>query len=311
MGVPRWYGTAHPGDPHPLRTSTWRPRDEGRPHGHHDVPHRGRTRAGFRAIVMSAAIVIDEPERPRHARLPSDLLRLIGALVLVAVGLVIVGLLDDASRGLTVEVIDAAEALPDPVVVTGILAVQMVAWFVPVAAVGVLLLRRTYRRLALVALAAAVAAGVAWVLDTTLLDRLGGEAVAAEPPSWICEPAGSAAGACVPGDGFPSTVYLAGFAAGFSVLTPWLSRRWRRAGTLLIAFFLVVRSVDGIVAPIEALLVVAFGYAIGAATLLAFGATDRRPRGSELLTALQRHGIDVRRLRAADVPARNSAPPLW
>ena len=73
--------------------------------------------------------VIDEPERPRHARLPSDLLRLIGALVLVAVGLVIVGLLDDVSRGLTVEVIDAAEALPDPVVVTGILAVQMVAWF--------------------------------------------------------------------------------------------------------------------------------------------------------------------------------------
>ncbi len=257
---------------------------------------------------MSAAIVIDEPERPRHARLPSDLLRLIVALVVVAVGLVIVGLLDDVSRGLTVEVIDAAEALPDPVVVTGILAVQMVAWFVPVAAVGVLLLRRTYRRLALVALAAAVAAGVAWVLDTTLLDRLGVEAVTVEPPSWICEPAGSAERACVPGDGFPSAVYLAGFAAGFSVLAPWLSRRWRRAGTLLIAFFLVVRSVDGVVAPMEALVVVALGYAIGAATLLAFGATDRRPRGSELVTALQRHGVDVRRLRAADVPARNSAP---
>jgi len=257
---------------------------------------------------MNSSIVIEEPERPRHARLPSDLLRLLVALIVGAVGFLIVALLDDVSEGLTVEMVDAAAALPDPLVVTGILAVQMVAWFGPVAAVGFLLARRTYRRLSLVVVAAVVAVIVGWGLEATALRELGGEVTILRSPSWICGAAGRSERACVPGDGFPNTVYLAGFSAGFSVLTPWLTRRWRRAGEVLIAFFLVVRSIDGIVPPVEALLAVAVGYAIGAAVLLAFGDTDRRPRGADIVTALERHGLGVRRLHAADVPARNSAP---
>ena len=257
---------------------------------------------------MNSSVVIDEPERPRHARLPSDLLRLLVALIVGAVGFLIVALLDDVSEGLTVEMVDAAAALPDPLVVTGILAVQMVAWFGPVAAVGFLLARRTYRRLSLVVLAAVLAVIVGWGLEVTALRELGGEVTILRSPSWICGAAGRSERACVPGDGFPNTVYLAGFSAGFSVLTPWLTRRWRRAGEVLIAFFLVVRSIDGIVPPVEALLAVAVGYAIGAAVLLAFGDTDRRPRGAEIVAALERHGLGVRRLHAADAPARNSAP---
>jgi len=257
---------------------------------------------------MNSSIVIEEPERPRHARLPSDLLRLLVALIVGAVGFLIVALLDDVSEGLTVEMVDAAAALPDPLVVTGILAVQMVAWFGPVAAVGFLLARRTYRRLSLVVLAAVLAVIVGWGLEVTALRELGGEVTILRSPSWICGAAGRSERACVPGDGFPNTVYLAGFSAGFSVLTPWLTRRWRRAGEVLIAFFLVVRSIDGIVPPVEALLAVAVGYAIGAAVLLAFGDTDRRPRGADIVTALERHGLGVRRLHAADAPARNSAP---
>ena len=34
-------------------------------------------------------------------------------------------------------------------------------------------------------------------------------------------------------------------AAGFGVMAPWVTRRWRTAGWLTIAVFLMARSIDG------------------------------------------------------------------
>ncbi len=267
--------------------------------------------------------VVDEPDRPSHTRLPSDLLRLILAVIVGAFGLVVASILDEVSVGLTVEVLESVSAVPDPVIVVGILAVQLVAWLIPPLVVATLLWRTTYRRLVLVTLAVLVSAGAAWGLEQTVLDRLDVGVVAVDVPSWICEldaspirPGAGAAdetggvtsGACVPGDGFPNTVYLAAFAAGFSALAPWLSRRWRRFFWALIALFLLVRTVDGIVAPVEALLVVAVGYAVGAGTVLSFGATDPRPGGDQIAVALGRHGVELREICAAEVPARSSSP---
>jgi undecaprenyl-diphosphatase len=251
------------------------------------------------------------------------------ALAVGVVGLLLASILDDIGAGITIEVIESVAPVPDPVLVLFILAVHLLAWLVPTLTVAALLWRRTYRRLMLVVLAAVVAAGAAWGLEQAVLDSYAVDVIAVEIPSWICDSqealartglddpgdvGGIAADqvlradACVPGDGFPSTVYIAGLAAGFSALAPWLSRRWRRFAWLLIAVFLLVRTIDGIVAPIDAVLVVALGYAIGAGTVLLFGAPDRRPRGEDIVAALGRHGVQLSQLALADVPARSSTP---
>ncbi|MGI9646575.1 MAG: hypothetical protein ACR2O6_14815, partial [Ilumatobacteraceae bacterium] len=108
------------------------------------------------------AVAVEDADRPRHVRLPSDLLRLLVAVAIGCIGLLVAGALDDLSAGLTVEVLGFADAAPDPVVVVGILAVQTVAWLVPSFAVAALVWNRTYRRLALAALATALAVVVAW-----------------------------------------------------------------------------------------------------------------------------------------------------
>jgi len=254
----------------------------------------------------------------QRLRLPSDLLRLVVALLVGGVGFLLASVLDNISVGITIEVIGAFDGLPAAMVVTVILAVQLTAWILPVVVVVVLLAWQRYRRLALVVLAVATAVAVAFGIQSELTARFAPPDLAVDPPAWVCgnldegvraddpdavgdivtdpgETLGSVFGshACVPGDGFPSMVYIAGLAAGLSTLTPWLNRRWRRAGWIILLVFLVVRLIDGLLVPVDAMLIVAIGYAIGAGTLLVFGSPDRSPRGSDVAAALHAHGFAV------------------
>ncbi len=263
-----------------------------------------------------------EEEGYVRGRLPSDLLRLVVALAAGLLGFLLASVLDNISVGITIEVIDAFDGLPTAMVVTTILAVQLIAWIVPLLVIGLLLFWRRYRRLALVLLAVVTAIAVAWGIQSELTARFAPPELAVEPPSWVCENVEASADqgvaaddpgavgelvtdpdetirqvfgshACVPGDGFPSIVYLAGLAAAFSTLTPWLNRRWRRTGWIVLLVFLIVRLIDGLLVPVDALLILALGYAIGAGVLLAFGSPDRRPKGYDVGKALVRHGFDV------------------
>lgn len=263
-----------------------------------------------------------EEEGYVRSRLPSDLLRLVVALIAGLLGFLLASVLDNISVGITIEVVDAFDGLPTAMVVTTILAIQLVAWILPLLAIGLLLFWRRYRRLALVLLAVVAAVALAWGIQSELTARFAPPELAVEPPSWVCENVeastdqgvraddpgavgelvtdpdealGQVFGshACVPGDGFPSIVYLAGLAAAFSTLTPWLNRRWRRTGWIVLLVFLAVRLIDGLLVPVDALLILALSYAIGAGVLLAFGSPDRRPKGHDVGKALVRHGFDV------------------
>ena len=209
-----------------------------------------------RAAAEAPSIEIEEGYRRR--RLPSDLLRLVVAVLAGAVGFLLASVLDNISVGITIEVIDAFDDVPAAMVVTAILAVQLVAWLLPVVVLGLLLFWRRYRRLALVFLATGAAVLVSWLIQSELTASFAPPILAVDPPSWICENLVMSSGgsvradapgaigeivsdpseairtvfgshACVPGDGFPSMMYIAGLAAGISTLTPWLYRRWRRA----------------------------------------------------------------------------------
>lgn len=279
-----------------------------------------------------------EEEGYQRRRLPSDLLRLVIALVVGAVGFLLASVLDNISVGITIEVIDAFDGLPAAMVVTSILAVQLVAWILPVVVLGLLLLWHRYRRLTLVILSVVVAVAVSWAIQSELTARFAPPELAVDPPSWVCDNlAGTSeegiraddpgavgdivtepvetienvfgSHACVPGDGFPSMVYIAGLAAGFSTLTPWLDRRWRRAAWIVLLVFLATRLIDGLLVPVDAVLIVALSYAIGAGTLLLFGSPDRSPKRSDIETALTHHGFDVASI--STLPASGTSTSLF
>jgi undecaprenyl-diphosphatase len=253
--------------------------------------------------------VIVEPERSKHARLPSDLLRVLLALAVTAIVALLGVVLDDVSAGATTDLIRVAEGLTNPIVVSLTLAIRLTALLLPLLIITYMLRQQLYRRLFLVLFAAGLTALLTLLLETELTSAFHSE-LGIAPPEWVCPPEGAdgPAGGCVTASGFPSVVYLAGFAAGFGVLGPWVSRRWRVAGWITIGVFLIARSIDGTRAPIDGLLVVAAGYAIGAGTLLLFAAPDRRPTGSDIVLALQGSGIRLNRLEWADVGSKGSTP---
>jgi undecaprenyl-diphosphatase len=256
-----------------------------------------------------AGVEIVEPERSKHARLPSDLFRMLVALAAAFVVVLLGALLHDVSAGVTTDLISVAEGLTNPIVVSLVLAIRLTALLLPLLIIAYMLRQRRYRRLFLVLIAAGVAALIAWLLDSKLIEVLRPE-LGIDIPSWVCPPEGAdgPAGGCVTASGFPSTVYLAGFAAGLGVLAPWVNRRWRAAGWITIGVFLIARSIDGTRAPMDGLLMVALGYAIGAGTLLLFAAPDRRPKGSDIVLALQETGNHLTRLEWADVGSKGSTP---
>jgi glycosyltransferase 2 family protein len=259
--------------------------------------------------VPTAAVEITDAERSKHARLPSDLLRMLVALAVAGVVAVLGLALNDVSAGATTDLIRIAGGFADPIVVSLVLVIRMAGLLLPLVVVAVLISQRRYRRLLLVLFAVGTASAIAWYLESRNFGIFHPD-LDIDLPSWVCPPdstPGSLSG-CITASGFPTNAYLAGFAAGFGVLAPWVTRRWRFAGWVGIAVFLVVRSMDGTQAPLDGLLVIALGYAIGAATLLVFAAPDRRPRGVDIVDALAGTGVRLRRLAWADVVSKDSTP---
>ena len=79
---------------------------------------------------------------------------------------------------------------------------------------------------------------------------------------------------------------LAQLTASFVILAPFVGRRWRQAGMVILAVFVLGRIVLVSGLPAEIFLVVAIGATVGIAVLLAFGRPDRRPTVEAVEAAL-------------------------
>jgi undecaprenyl-diphosphatase len=257
---------------------------------------------------MSDIEIID-PERAKHERLPSDLFRLLVALAVLVVGWLLATGFDDVAVGFAVGLVQTADVFANPMIVSAVLAVRLAALLLPLLVVAYVIRQRRYRRLALVLFAAGVAALAVSVLDL-FQPALGDATTLAQLPDWLCLADGSDAelGGCVAISEFPSLGYIAGFAAGFGVMVPWISARWRAAGWITIVVFLISRTIGAPTGPAGGLAAVAFGYAIGAGTLLLFAAPDRRPRGADVVAALHQAGVELAKLEWADVSSKGSTP---
>jgi len=79
---------------------------------------------------------------------------------------------------------------------------------------------------------------------------------------------------------------LAQLTASFVILAPFVGRRWRQAGMVILATFVLGRIVLVSGLPAEIFLVVAIGATVGVAVLLAFGRPNRRPTVEAVKSAL-------------------------
>ncbi len=79
---------------------------------------------------------------------------------------------------------------------------------------------------------------------------------------------------------------LAQLTASFVILAPFVGRRWRQAGVVILAVFVVGRIVVVSGRPAEIFLVLAIGATVGVAVLLAFGRPNRRPTVAAIGAAL-------------------------
>ena len=79
--------------------------------------------------------------------------------------------------------------------------------------------------------------------------------------------------------------------SSFVILAPFVGRRWRQAGMVILATFVVGRIVLVSGRSAEIFLVVAVGATVGVAVLLAFGRPNRRPRLDAVGAALTASGL--------------------
>lgn len=263
-------------------------------------------------VIDVIDVVIEEPEKKATVRHPSDLLRLVIGLVVVVGGVLLATVLDEIAEAIAIEIIHGADRLPNAMVVFLIIGIGLFSLLIPLAAWIYLAWRRQWRRLFLGLLASVAAIGLFELLEVEIVERFSNPDIPFTPPSWLCEP-GAEVGfslSCVPGteSDLGSMMFLLGGVAFFAVLSPWMTKRWRRAAWVAVGVFALVRVVSSLTPPVDELLAIALAYVVGVGVLLAFGEPDRRPRGKHVVAALRQGGIDLASLSRAGVDARGSVP---
>ena len=247
--------------------------------------------------TRSDAVDVYEEETRRYERSPRDALRLAVFGLVTIFTLVLALWLQDSVLGFEQSVIQLFNFLSPTVerVINGGLE-----WFtalVGVALLAVPLTTKRYRLFWYVLLAAGLAAllmsGVVWLLEHHHPDELLNQIADRARITRI---------------GTGSLQGCAALTAEFVVLGPFVSAKWRRAGTATLAVVVMLHLVVAAELPASLAVAVPLGAACGVAVLLAFGRPDRRPTLAAIRSALVGSGLPVTDVRAANVDARGSTP---
>jgi undecaprenyl-diphosphatase len=223
-------------------------------------------------------------------------LRLVVAVIVLLVLWLIEWLFDDTLVAFTSALLNGLHAVPHWIVNLVVIATRILAVVVLGAGFVWTLWHGRWRMLLTVALAGGAAAALV-ALRESLVEPAHGSVVV--NVSLAVQPLSSS--------GFPTTGGLAVMTAVLTAAAPWLSRRWRRAGSALIAGLFVTRLLT---APIsfDVIEAVVVGWLCGAAVLVALGAPSRRPTRRAVMDGLAQVGRPMRSLERAGVDARGSTP---
>jgi glycosyltransferase 2 family protein len=240
------------------------------------------TRDNKQAGVLAGVVVEVYPRR--RVRSQADVVRLIVGLALVGVGVLVATWLRNTIGGAEEDLVDVYERVPDRFaeVLTGVAVLG--AGLVPLVALIVLVVRRRLRQAAAL-LTGAVGAGLAMAWLTDFLASQG--VIAAINPDTdrvveLTDPA------------FATSPLIAAAVALVIIAAPWVSQQWRRvlwSGVALLVLFRVVSSTE---APLDIVVAIAVGMAVGSLALLAFGTEGSDPEAPELVSMLRTVGRATR-----------------
>jgi undecaprenyl-diphosphatase len=228
--------------------------------------------------VLAGVIVSVTPRR--RVRSQADVVRLIVALALVGVGVLVAMWLRNTIGGAEEDLVEVYELVPDRFadVLTGLAVLG--AGVVPVVALVVLVVRRRFRT-ALTLLFAGVGATVAMQLLTEFLAEQGIIAGIDPDTDRIVE---------LTSTSFPTSPLIASTVALVIAATPWLSHQWRRVLWSSVGLLVLFRVVSSNEPPLDVVIAIAVGMAMGSLALLVFGTEGSDPEAPELVAMLRTAG---------------------
>ena len=242
---------------------------------------------------------VGEPNRSmtRIARSPADVLRLVVAAAVLVALLVAEWLFGDTLVAFASDLLRGLDAVPDWMVDVVVIGSRLLAVVILGGGLVVSLWRRTRWRMLLTVVAAGALAAVLVIVRDLLLDTAHGAT-----PVDVDVKLGP-----FTDSRFPTTAGLAVTTAVLTAAAPWLSRRWRRGGWVLVIGLTLSMLLTATMS-FDPFTAFATGWASGAAVLVALGAPSRRPTTQAVVDGLSHVGLPLVELRPASVDARGSTP---
>ena len=239
----------------------------------------------------------DRDRRYEFARSSRDLLRLVGGLILLLVGLVLATIFSDALLGFETDLVRVVRGLPEGLAVIVFGTIRVLSLLAALGLLAWLAWRRQWMLLGRLLLASVLAAGL-----LAGIDRLIGQAPAAaflapSPPAWATD-ISTRLGA--------GNVAVA--VASYLVARPLLTVPYRRlvVGAIALTTFHVLLAGNQL--PRDLVAAVACGFLAASSVLLALGRPMRPLVPEQVVAALRRTSIDVSEVHPASVDASGSRP---
>jgi uncharacterized membrane protein YbhN (UPF0104 family)/tRNA A-37 threonylcarbamoyl transferase component Bud32 len=231
----------------------------------------------------------------QRVRYQADFVRLLASLALLAAGVFIAINARNTIGGAEEDIVDVYQRVPERFADVLAAVTVVSATIVPVVTVAFLVLLRRYRQaaaLVLGGLAAVVAMN--WLSDV-LADR--GVVAAVDPATErvieLTDPE------------FATSPLIAAVVAIVVIASPRVSRQWRRVLWFGVGLLILFRVVSSSEPPLDIIIAVALGMAVGYLALLAFGTESADPHAGELVSMLRPVADPVRiEQLAGDTPLR-------
>lgn len=237
---------------------------------------------------LEVEIIEDDPEP--YTRTPGDKLRVAVAAVVFIAALLAAAVLRSLVSGAEQDVIHLTGLVPEGIANILIRLGQYLGFLAPVALVVVVISIRRLR-VAIMALVACLASVAVLYIITRALS------VTVVLPASLGQ---------LRGIGYPGPNFLAMGAAAVTVVGPWCPRFLRRVGVGTVAFVAFTRIVSQANVPYDVLMATALGWLTGAIVVAIFGSPNRHPAGADVVAALERAGVEVRRIELKGRGVRGS-----
>ncbi|WP_052438295.1 lysylphosphatidylglycerol synthase transmembrane domain-containing protein [Streptacidiphilus jiangxiensis] len=243
-----------------------------------DLGHQGEGFDGPGPDQQSVAV--NEPLLPARAHRPSDLLRFLLGLLGIAAVLVLAGIAQSTTNGLTTDINSGANRLPSFLVTLTSFFSTAAVLIVPVAFAVERLIKRDGLRVADGVLAAVLAHGISLGVDLWVLK-------AAPAPVYGALVVTHNGTASDPVHGYLTPVIAYMTAVGMA------SRpRWRIALWVVVLLDSLSELVGGNTTPLSIAITILLGLTVAYGTLYAVGSPNVRPTGEHLLAGLRKVGFD-------------------